>query len=264
MLATYNEQRFIASVIEHLSAHGVNVYLIDNESTDRTRDIAESYLGHGVIGIETLPRDGHFALRAQCARKEELAATLDADWLIHLDADEVRVSSKRGQSLAQALEEADQAGYNAVNFLEFTFVPTCENPDHDHPNFQQTMRWYYPFLPAFPHRVNAWRRQDGPVELRWSGGHRVRFPGLRLSPRSLYMRHYLYISREHAIEKFVARRFAADEVADGWFGWRSTLQEHMIDFPGERELRSYRGDHLLDPSNPLAQHLLDPQRAAVQ
>jgi glycosyltransferase involved in cell wall biosynthesis len=264
ILATHNEQRFIGPVIEHLRTHGVDVYLIDNESTDRTLEIAEGYLGRGVAGIETLPREGHFALRAQCARKEELADTLDADWLIHLDADEIRVSSRRGQSLVQALEEADDAGYNAVNFLEFTFVPTRENPDHDHPHFQETMRWYYPFLPRFPHRLNAWKRQDGPIELKWSGGHRVRFPGLRMSPTSLYMRHYLYISRQHAIEKFVARRFAPDEVADGWFGWRSRLKEDMIDFPSQRELRFYEADHLLDPSSPRKHHLLDPDPAPVQ
>jgi glycosyltransferase involved in cell wall biosynthesis len=261
MLTTYNEERFVGQVIEHMHAHGVDVYLIDNESTDETVAIAERYLGQGVCGIETLPREGHFALREQLAHKEELADRLDADWLIHIDADEIHVSADPRQTLAQALAEADVAGFNAVNFLEFTFVPTREEPDHDHPDFQRTMRSYYPFLPIFPHRLNAWKRQDGPIELGHSGGHRVRFPGLRMSPRSLYMRHYLYISRDHAVEKFVARHFAPDEVADGWFGWRSKLTEDLIDLPSETELRTYTDDHQLDPSEPLSKHLLEHRLA---
>ncbi len=147
--------------------------------------------------------------------------TLDADWLIHHDADEIRVSPQRGQTLAEAIAEFDAAGYNAVNFLEFAFVPTLEFPDHDHPGFARTMRWYYPFAPRFPHRCNAFKRQDGPVDLATDAGHVVSFPGLRMAPTSMYMRHYLYISRQHAIEKFVQRRFAEDELEAGWFGWRA-------------------------------------------
>lgn len=257
MLQTYNEERFISTCIAHLRDQGVQVYLIDNESSDRTVELAERELGNGVIGIETLPRDGHFALRAQCRRQEQLAATLDADWLIHHDADELRAAPVAGQSLAAAIAEADAAGFNAINFLEFTFVPTREQPDHDHPGYARTMRAYYPFLPAFPHRVNAWKRQDGPVQLARSGGHRVSFPGLTLAPRSLHMRHYLYVSREHALEKFVRRRFADDELADGWFGWRSRLTAEMIELPSAGELRRFEADHLLDPSTPRRRHLLE-------
>jgi amino acid adenylation domain-containing protein len=260
MLQVYNERRFLAACIEHLREQGVGVYVIDNESTDETPAIAERYLGSGVVGIETLGREGVFALRAQCERQEELARTLDADWLIHHDADEFRASPRRGQTLAEAIAEVDEAGFDAINFHEFVFVPTREFPDHDHAAFQRTMRWYYPFLPTFPHRVNAWKRRDERVDLQSTAGHIVRFPGQRLAPESLFMRHYLYISLEHALEKFVRRRFAADELADGWFGWRDNVTEETITLPSLAELRSYVGDHLLDPSEPLTRHLLDPDR----
>ena len=36
--------------------------------------------------------------------------------------------------------------------------------------------WYYPFLPSFPHRLNAWKKQPLKVDLASSGGHRVDFP----------------------------------------------------------------------------------------
>jgi glycosyltransferase involved in cell wall biosynthesis len=258
MLQVYNERRFVAACIEHLWTHGVEVYVIDNESTDDTVAIAERYLGRGVIGIETLPRGGCYSQRLQCARQDELSAELDADWLIHHDADEIRTTRRPRQRLADALRELDEAGYNAVNVHEFVFVPTREAPDHDHPRFQETMRHYYPFEPRTPHRLNAWKRQDGPVELAWSAGHTVRFNGLRMAPVALNLRHYLFLSVPHAVEKFVHRRFDPDEVANGWFGWRATLGVDEIHLPSASDLRPFVADHLLDHSQPLQRHLLDP------
>ncbi|HEX3510026.1 MAG TPA: glycosyltransferase family 2 protein [Solirubrobacteraceae bacterium] len=255
MIQAYNEQRFIAACIEHLHDQGVEVYLIDNESEDDTVAIAERYVGRGVAGIETLPREGVFALEAQCARQEELAMTLEADWLMHHDADEMRVSPKQGQTLAEAVAEIDAAGYNAINFLEFTFFPTRESPDHDHAEFVKTMRHYYPLLPVAAHQVKAWKRQDVPVKLR-PVGHRVEFPGLTLAPDSLYMRHYQFLSAEHARKKYVSRRFAASEIDSGFHGWRARIQPEQIVLPSEKDLRVYEGDHLLDPSDPLKDELL--------
>jgi hypothetical protein len=250
MLQTYNEQRFIGDCLDHLAEQGISAYLVDNESTDDTVAIAERRLGKNLIGIETLARDGHFALHSQLLRKEQLAQSLDADWLIHLDADEFRVSPEQGQSLAQAIAAIDEAGYNAVNFFEFTFVPTREAPDHDHPDYLRTMRSYYPILPRFPNRLNAWKRQDGPVDLTHSGGHKVRFPGLRLAPVSLYSRHYLFLSVAYAARKFGPERYAPDEIARGWHSWRSRQTPATIELPSERDLRTYVADHLLDPSDP--------------
>jgi glycosyltransferase involved in cell wall biosynthesis len=257
MLQVYNERRFISGCIEHLHAQGVDVYVIDNESSDDTLAIAERYVGRGVIGIETLPRgEEGFVLRAQCARQEELAQTLDADWLIHHDADEIRVSPRRGQTLVEAIGEVDEAGYNALNFLEFTFVPTLEAPDHDHPDFQQTMLSYYPFLPVFPHRLNAWKRQDGPVAIQT---HRVAFEGLRMAPDSLYMKHYMYLSAEHALEKYLTRQYSPAEVAAGLHRWQARLRPEHVCLPSSSELRRFTRDDTLDPSEPRSEHLLQEQ-----
>src|ERR1700721_1468338 len=91
MLATYNEERFIAGCLEHLIGQGVDVYLMDDSSSDATVEIASRFLNKGLIGIETLVRNGTFALLPQLKRKEDLAQTLDADWFMHIDADEIRL-----------------------------------------------------------------------------------------------------------------------------------------------------------------------------
>jgi glycosyltransferase involved in cell wall biosynthesis len=258
ILQTYNEQRFVGCCLDHLAAQGIHVYLVDNESTDETVAIAERWLTQNLTGIETLRRDGCYSQRAQLARKEQLAQTLQADWFIHVDADELRVSPHPRRSLADAIAEIDEAGFNAINFLEFTFVPTREHPDHDHPEFARTMRSYYPFLPQFPFRLNAWKRRDGPVDLSSSGGHVIRFPGLRMAPESLYSRHYLFLSLPQLASKYASRRYDADEVAAGWHRVRAQVDPSDIQLPSESQLRTYVADHLLDPSEPRKRELIDP------
>jgi Glycosyl transferase family 2 len=258
IIQAFNEERFIARCIEHLVEQGIWVYVVDDASSDSTLTVAERYLGRGVIGIEELGAHEVHNWRQICQRKEELAARLDADWLIHHDADEFRISPRRRQSLAEALRKFDEAGYNAVNFQEFTFIPTRESPDHDHPAFQRTMRSYYPFAPFHPHRLNAFKRQDGPIELAWSGGHQVRFEGLAPAPASLYMRHYLFLSHDHAIRKYVRHRpFATETLGAGWHSFRPRLRPEMIVLPSARDLLTYRGDRHLDAAAPRVTHVLD-------
>jgi hypothetical protein len=198
-----------------------------------------------------------FSLVPQLQRKEELAQTLDADWFMHADLDEIRVPPRSDRTLREAIADVDAQGYNAVNFLEFTFVPTREEPDHDHPDFQRTMRYYYPYLPRHPHRLNAWKRQPGPVDLKESGGHRVQFPGLRMYPEDFRMKHYLYLSLAHLTTKHLNRRYDPAELKRGWSISRSRMQRELVQFPSQSELRQYVSDDRLDASNPWVQHVID-------
>lgn len=256
ILATYNEERFIGVCLEHLFAQGVEAYLCDNQSTDRTVAIAERYLGAGLRGIEQIPRDGIFRWREILHRKEELASELDADWFLHLDPDEIPLAPRSGQTLAEALAEADADGYNAVDFSEFTFVPTREAPDHDHPDFRRTMRWYYPFEPTPLHRVIAWKRQAQPVDLASSGGHQVGFSERRILPQRFRLLHYLFLSREHAIGKYVIKMYDPREVHDGWHGWRATITAGALRLPPQTALRTTLTEDDLDPSSPCTTHWL--------
>jgi hypothetical protein len=268
LLATYNEERFITGCLEHLIGQGLSVYLIDNESSDRTVELATAYEGRGLLGIETMPRDGVYRWSSILRRKEELAASLDGDWYVHLDADEIRLAPRAGVTLADAFAEVDAQGYNVVNFAEFTFIPTREEPDHDRPDFQETMRWYYPYKTGTPHGLKAWKRPPArtrrglrwpkrsgdKAELAWSGGHRIRFRGMRMYPESFPMRHYLFLSVPHAIEKYVERRYDSDEIRSGWHQWRARITPEALRLPPAAELREYEGDSKLDSSDPRMEH----------
>jgi len=256
ILAAYNEERFIEACLRNLIQQGIDVYLIDNESTDGTVAVAERYLDHGLIWIESMPNHEVFRWKSILQRKTRLAAELDADWFMHVDADEIRLPSSSDTTLLQEIKKADQEGYNAINFFEFAFVPTQESPDHDHPDFEKTMRWYYPFQPVYPHRLNLWKKQKNPVDLVSSGGHAVCFPGLEMNPISCPMRHYLFLSRDHAIRKYVLRRYDPAEIAAGWNRARVGLTSSAIRLQPESELRYYTCDDELDSSNPVTKHPL--------
>ncbi len=267
LIASYNERRFIGPCLEHLHAQGVESYLIDNGSTDETVEIAEGFFDRGLIGIEEFPREDVYDWRGLLRRKEEVAEQFteegEADWLMHLDPDEVRLAPPGEGTLSEALAAVDRAGYNAVNFLECTFVPSREEPDHDHPEFQRTMRTYYPFCPTFPHKLTAWKAADAPrPNLVAKGGHRVAFRGMRMYPTSFPMKHYLFLSVPHAIEKYVERRYDPAEVRRGWHGWRSTLSAEDIRLPSEAELRIAGPGEELDPSGARQRHCIDALPAA--
>ncbi|HEU5142042.1 MAG TPA: glycosyltransferase family 2 protein [Solirubrobacterales bacterium] len=254
LLASYNERRFIEPCLAHLSAQGVEAYLIDNGSTDGTVGLAERWLGRGLIGIESFPRgdEDSYEWARLLARKEQLGQELDADWFIHVDPDEFRLPPGSKRSLKEALEAVDEGGFNAVDFMEFTFVPTREAPDHDHPDFRRTLRTYYPYRPLPRHRLTAWRSAD--VDLVHSGGHQVRFEGRRIYPEAFPMKHYLFLSVPHAVEKYVERRYDAAEVRLGWHGWRARVTPTDLQLPGESELRVTTSDDDLDPSDPRVTH----------
>ncbi len=279
ILASYNEDLFIRACLDNFIRQGVEAYRIDNASTDDTVKIARQYLGRGLIAIETLPRHGMYEWRRILRRKEEVADELKADWLIHADPDEIRLSPRSNTTLKEAFEEVDREGFNAVNFLNFLFLPTIEHPDHEGSDFQKTMRWYRHIAPTYPFQVKAWKRQKQnsasarvkgllkfapgrsnlrrtSVDLTSSGGHMVRFEGLKLYPVDFKMRHYPVLSLEHAIRKYVKRTYDPDEVKMGWHGWKAIAKANNLRLPSEREMRLYTSDDELDPSDPLKQSLI--------
>lgn len=257
LLATYNEERFIRACLEHHLAQGLEVYLIDNESTDRTREWALAYRGQGLLDVELLPRHGTFRWTTVLQRKEALAATLGADWYLHVDADEFFIPARGFPTVRATLEAAEAAGYTAANAREYVFVPVREAPDHDRPDFRDTLRWYYPFEPRYPHRLCIWKQPPGGVNLTRSGGHRVEMAGLRQAPWDLGMKHYLFLSPGHAADKYGRRNYDRKEVRSGWHTWRADFLSRTLQLPAAAELRVWTRDDALDPSAPRAKHFID-------
>lgn len=237
LLAIRNEALYLERCLRHLSEQGLESYLIDNDSTDHSLEIARAWLGRGLIGIESRPYPGFYDWRGILERKAELAAELGDHWYIHHDADEIRQSPVPGQTLAEAIADADAAGYDAIDFLEFVFTPTDRTQDARGTDYVAALPHAYYFQPNPLHRVNAWRHA-GPVDLLSFGGHRAEFPGRRLSPEPLILRHYPFLSWEHLVSKYRhERRYSAYEVEQlGWHGKRAHFDPDTARLPDPEEL----------------------------
>ncbi|WP_296639671.1 glycosyltransferase family 2 protein [Roseinatronobacter sp.] len=235
VLAIRNEKTFLANALQHLIDNGIRYAILDNESDDGGTDILrEPRFKQNLVHFETLPYPGHFDLIAQLEAKQRLYDELDADWLMHLDADEIVHSYRAGERLDEAIARIAATGADAINFDEFVFLPVDHAyiPDHDGP---QPMRHYYYFDPGVPQKINAWRAALRPNKVK-SGGHKIHGAKYVLAEEALAMRHYMFTDQDHAYRKYTQRRFAEAELKRGWHVNRAGAGRMAFRFPPKSSL----------------------------
>jgi phage shock protein A len=226
IISAFNEGDIIAPVIGHLVENGVDVYLLDNHSTDDTVQQAEKWLGRGLLEIETFPA----TLREDSAagetfqwghileRKEELALTLPADWFIHHDADEIRESPWPGLTLRDAVRWVDRLGYNCIDFRLLNFPPVDDgfrrgdDPRSYFTGYEEGagLDWL---------QLKCWKAGVAPVSLSASGGHEAQFEGRSVCPIRFLLRHYPIRGQRHGRQKVFRERkgrFLSAELSSGW------------------------------------------------
>jgi hypothetical protein len=228
ILPAYNEVDVIGSVIRDYIEDGVEVYLIDNCSTDGTAELASQWLGHGLIHIERFPDDVGGSARARkeymwgeiLRRNELLAAQLGADWYIRADADEFREGPWPELSHAESIALVDALGYTAVQSQVLEFRPTDDSfPAGGDP--RQHLHHYEPCDLSNSLCVKAWRQPPAGVhvDIAKTGGHEAGFPGRRVFPIHFISRHYPIRSSEHARRKIFnerLNRYPKEERERGW------------------------------------------------
>ena len=124
VLTIRNEEAYLANSLRHLVANGINFVIIDNNSSDASREIyRRREFAANLVGVQDLPFTGVFSLTDQLRRKMDVIAHLNTDWVVHLDADEVMHSYREGEGLGEALSRLDAEGWNVVDFDEFVFLP---------------------------------------------------------------------------------------------------------------------------------------------
>ena len=236
LLAVRNEAVYLPTCLDWLESQGVQAYVIDNDSTDDTLQIVRSH--SVVIGWERYPWGGHFDLAGQMLRKQQLAAELDADWFIHHDADEIRQSRRAEETLHDAIARLDAAGFNAINFDEFVFIPDRFQAQVEGHDYLNDFYLAYYFAPQRHHRINAWKKTDEPVDLVSSGGHHANFTGRRLASEHLILRHYPYLSWRHLARKYGRERiYSPKEVREwGWHGRRARFDIGTARMPPKETL----------------------------
>ena len=229
VIAVRNELRYLRRLLPLLAAQAVEVAMIDNESTDGSRELYADFMGKPIISIETLPYRGSFSLSEQLAAKQAISERIHHDWIIHLDADEILEHRQAGLTLRDAIHEADEAGYNALNFDEFVFLPEPHS-DYSNQDYYANLLRYYFFEPAKNRCNRAWKR-SAQLNNTVSGGHRLQGGSLALAPTHHILRHYIVLSAAHAREKYLNRTFDSLDVSRGWHGNRRNFTEANLALP---------------------------------
>ncbi|MGB5217988.1 MAG: ATP-binding cassette domain-containing protein [Smithella sp.] len=255
LLTVRNEALYLDRCLRHLYEQGIETCVIDNESTDSTLEIAHKYLGHAVFRIETQPFPGFYDWTNLLSYKAQLSREIDADWFIHLDADEIREAPTPFKSLYEGILQADQEGYNAINFDEFIFLPTSDDESFEGTDYVEKMQYYYFFEPIPLRQIKAWKNTGQTVDIVSSGGHSANFEGRKIYPDNFILRHYIVLSRAHAIAKYGNERiYSREEVEQrGWHGTRATFSADRLVLPSKRELKTISANGW-DRSQPWAKH----------
>lgn len=217
----FNEADILPEVLDHLAAQGVEVHYFDNWSSDGSWELAQERLHQGqIVHCARFPEEANdqYQWHAQLSHTTAYAQTLDASWVMHHDADEIRVSPWPGLSLRDAIAFVDAMGYNAVDFtvLDFRFVagrpPVTSNYERDLNHFEFGRR------PGHFKQVKCWRNH-ALAELAGSGGHDVQFPGRKIYPLKFLLKHYPLRNEEQASRKIHRDRlprFATEQQKYQW------------------------------------------------
>ena len=255
LLAVRNEVLYMGRCLEHLFLQGIETCVIDNESSDSTLEIARKFIGHGVFRIVTKPYEGYFDHFGILQLKETLCREIDADWFIHVDADDIFEAPAPFKTLYEGIMKADQEGYNAINFDEFVFLPTADDESFEGRDFVESMRYYYFFEPSPLWHINAWKNTGRAVDIISYGGHRANFKGRKIYPENFILRHYIVLSRAHAIAKYGSERiYSQEEIKKRkWHGARATFSADKLVLPFKNELKTLSTNGW-DRSQPWAKH----------
>ncbi len=236
LLTVRNEEFHIERCINSLIREGIETIVIDNESTDNTKNIALKYLNKGVNKIVDLPWRGYFSLNEQIQNKRKLISKLDCDWLIHVDADEWLHSTNSNESLSESLEFVDKQGFNCVNFDEFVFLPLREE-NHFPLNYDQTIvHYFFKKDKKCPQRfMRAWKRNANLKQI--CGGHILKGKNLKVYPENFVLRHYITLNQEFIINKYKNRIYSQQELNRKMHWDRINLSEELLKLPEKTKLK---------------------------
>ena len=229
IIAVRNECQYLKILLPLLAEQQIDVIIVDNESTDGSRELYSDFMIKPIIAVETLPYQGFFSLIEVLSVKQELYKKINHDWVIHQDADEILEHYKPGLTLRDAIQEADRAGYNVLNFDEIVFLPEPHSDYYNRDYYTELLRYYF-FEPKKNRLNRAWKRSSQ-LSNTAAGGHTLKGSYLSIAPTNHILRHYIVLSEHHAREKYIARSFDVRALAKGWHAKRLNLTEKNLMLP---------------------------------
>ena len=209
ILFCYNEEQILSETIQHYLKQGIDLVVIDNESTDSSREIvsqfrqkAELYSGkiQDVVNIQTKGYEWRKILQFACEYMHQNLSNYE--WIMLIDADAIYHSPVKGMSLLEFLGFMKKKGYNVIHGKVFEFYPT----EKDDPSVSSPIRRlkYYRV-------IDEWSQQKifqyhPSLNFYESWGHTCFRENQHLSPIDFWYHHYPWVSYEHGIKKIFKER----------------------------------------------------------
>lgn len=257
-ITTYNEIDILKKVVQSLLCNKVHIHVIDNWSTDGTFEVVKDLAKkNSQITFERFPssfQSKEYDWKQILTRIQNIANSSHADWLLHVDADEIRISPWKNLNLKQAIQRVDSEGYNAIDFAVLNFRPTKEgfNKDTDPEKFFT----HYEFgdQPGDFVQIKAWKNNHN-VDILSSGGHEAIFKGRKVYPKRFILKHYSLRSSKQIKKKIFKDRIPRLKKCELKLGWHQhilsaltnlkTRQSYLWD---EKTLIRFNINHFYTPS----------------
>lgn len=216
----FNECDILPEVVRHLHQQNVEVHYFDNWSTDGTWENAQHLKSAGLLThVERFPDKPteQYEWHEQLKKTEQYARTIDADWVMHHDADEIRVSPWNNLNLCESISFIDGLGFNAIDFTVIDFRP-CKNIEFAS-HFQDNLTHFeFGRRPGHFKQLKCWKNTQT-VDLASSGGHEVGFVEKKVFPLKFLLKHYPLRSAAQAERKIFKDRlprFGKERNERGW------------------------------------------------
>lgn len=229
IIHAYNEEDVIKETLEYLVNQGIDVYVLDNWSTDKTyekiQEIQKKYPNNITLKKypEEKPEGNNYNWTSQLQETERISKTLDYDWFIHYDADEIRISPFQNITLAEMISFVDNLGYNAIDttVIDFRLTSKEEKIFNENAYFEIGRR------PTCFMQTKVWKKCND-VDLASTGGHLAKFENQKVYPLKIINKHYPLRSLEQAKRKvFKDRlpRFEKEKKEKGWHAHYDKIAE---------------------------------------
>ena len=229
IINVFNEIDIIKPVVNHLAGQGIEVHIVDNWSDDGSFELCQRLLKKNLIkNLLRFPdiKNNDYEWAKQLEHTAEYAAQLDADWVIHHDADEIRCSPWQSFNLFQAIKFVDSQGYNAIDFtvIDFRFTNDYElNFSPDEFDFFEFGRH-----PSYHEQIKAWKNYHKAVDLVTSGGHDAQFKRQKVYPLKFLTKHYSLRGKKQATQKIFQYRIPRTLKERSELGWHVHYDQYKF------------------------------------
>jgi glycosyltransferase involved in cell wall biosynthesis len=255
VLAFRNEESYLGNCARHLIRNGIRIAAIDNESTDDSKFVLQQPdIRDHIVAFQSVRYEGQYRWKPLLEAKMKIAANIEADWIVNVDADEIMHSYRADESLLAAITRIAETGCTVINMDEFVFLPIERDYASDCPGIQSLTQYYF-FEPRPLRLMRAWKNQLG-LSMVESGGHIIAGEAVALAAESIALRHYPFQTQPHAYRKYVTRRYCPDELKQGWHLNRVNQPQEVFRFPAATLLQQLARPHsrALDKSRPHDRH----------